>query len=84
VRFAARVEVRGVEGLADPEGQTIERALPALGFAGVGAVHVGKMIRLEVEADDADAARATVQRLCERLLVNPVIEEATFSVEEQP
>jgi phosphoribosylformylglycinamidine synthase PurS subunit len=81
VRYSARVEIRGVEGLADPEGQTIERALPALGFAGVGGVHVGKLIRLEVEAGDESEARDTVQRLCDRLLVNPVIEEADFSVE---
>jgi phosphoribosylformylglycinamidine synthase PurS subunit len=81
VRFGARVEIRGVEGLADPEGQTIERALPALGFEGVGGVHVGKLIRLEVDAGDEDEARATVQRLCDRLLVNPVIEEASFFVE---
>jgi phosphoribosylformylglycinamidine synthase subunit PurS len=83
VRFEATVEIRGVEGLADPEGQTIERALPALGFDGVAAVHVGRLVRFELEAADREGALATVQRLCDRLLVNPVIERATFSVEER-
>ena len=84
MRFAATVEIRGVAGLADPEGQTIERALPALGFVGVASVHVGRLVRFELEATDGDAAAETVQRLCDRLLVNPVIERATFSVEERP
>lgn len=83
MRFAATVEIRGVEGLADPEGQTIERALPALGFAGVDSVHVGRLVRFELEAADRESALATVQRLCDRLLVNPVIERATFGVEER-
>ena len=62
------------EGIADPQGQTIERALPALGFAGVEHVRVGKRIRLHVEAPSEDEARARVEQMCERLLANPVIE----------
>lgn len=80
MRFAATIEIRGLEGLADPEGQTIERALPALGFDGVERVHVGKVVHLELDAEDGAAASDTVQRLCDRLLVNPVIERASFSV----
>jgi phosphoribosylformylglycinamidine synthase PurS subunit len=81
-RYAATIEIRGLEGLADPEGQTIERALPALGFSGVDSVHVGKLITLRVDAIDVRVAHNTVQRLCDRLLANPVIEEATFTLDD--
>ena len=51
MRFDARVEVTLREGIADPEGATIERALPALGFAGVHDVRAGKSFRLSVDAE---------------------------------
>ena len=73
-RFAARVEITHLPGIADPQGATIERALPALGYANVTQVHVGKSIRLVVDAADADAARGQVLEMCGRLLANPVIE----------
>lgn len=79
--FSVAVEVRGIEGIADPEGRTIERALPALGFSGVSGVHVGKLFRFRIEADDESAARSEVGALCERLLANPVIERATIDLE---
>ena len=72
--YKARVSVMLKPGIADPQGQTIERALPALGFEGVGGVRVGKRIELEVEASDPEGARALVLEMCERLLANPVIE----------
>lgn len=62
------------DGIADPQGQTIERALPALGFGGVHDVRVGKRIELQVDADDPSQARDRVDEMCERLLANPVIE----------
>ena len=78
--FVANVNVMLKEGIADPQGQTIERALPALGFSGVDDVRVGKRIRLAVEAADENEARERVQQMCDRLLANPVIEsyEVTF------
>ena len=72
--FEARVEVTHLPGIADPAGATVERALPALGYTNVTQVHIGKTIRLVVDAADADAARAQVEEMCERLLANPVIE----------
>lgn len=72
--FAARVNVTLKDGVADPQGQTIERALPALGYSGVRNVRVGKRITLELDADSRDQARALVEEMCERLLANPVIE----------
>ena len=78
--FEAFVEVRKHPGIADPEGATIERSLPTLGFAGVSGVSVGKAFRLTVEAPDEAAARATVQALAERLLANPVLEEVRITM----
>jgi phosphoribosylformylglycinamidine synthase len=64
-----RVLVRPKAGILDPQGQAVERALPALGFGGVENVHVGRLIELDVE----DPER--VEEMCERLLANPLIED---------
>ena len=80
--FEAFVEVRKHPGIADPEGATIERALPTLGFPGVSDVSVGKAFRLTVEAEDLDAARVSVEALASRLLANPVLEEVRVSLSE--
>ncbi len=65
----ARVLVRPKAGILDPQGQAVERALPALGFAGVSNVHVGRLIELDVEDPDR------LPEMCERLLTNPLIED---------
>jgi phosphoribosylformylglycinamidine synthase subunit PurS len=65
----ARVLIRPKEGILDPQGKAVERALPALGFDGVSAVRVGRLV--ELETDDADS----LADLCERLLANPLIED---------
>ena len=80
MRFEVKIEVLPREGIANPEGSTIERTLPALGFETTGDVRVGKVIRLQVEADSADAAKATVEDMCNRFLSNPVIEDAIVEV----
>lgn len=78
--FDVVVEVMLRPGIADPQGATIERALPALGFDGVREVSVGKTIRFVLDSADEAAARAEVQDLCARFLSNPVIEDATASL----
>ena len=80
MNFSVHVEVRGLPGIADPEGRTIERALPALGFTGVSSVRVGKVIAFDLEATDEDAARSAAEQMCARLLSNPVIQRAEVSV----
>ena len=82
VTFEAFVEVRKHPGIADPEGATIERALPTLGFTGVSGVSVGKAFRLAAEAEDHAAAAAAVQALADRVLANPVLEEVRITVTE--
>jgi phosphoribosylformylglycinamidine synthase PurS subunit len=64
-----QVLIRPKRGILDPQGQAVERALPALGFDGVARVHVGRLVELDVE----DPGR--VPEMCERLLANPLIED---------
>jgi phosphoribosylformylglycinamidine synthase PurS subunit len=69
----ARVLIRPKEGILDPQGKAVERALPALGFEDISHVRVGRMV--ELEAGNADEITA----LCEKLLANPLIED--FEIE---
>ena len=78
--YEARIEVGHRPGILDPQGGVIERALPALGWANVSQVRVGKSIRLAVDAPDEDSARAQVDEMCRRLLANPVIEDYTIDL----
>jgi phosphoribosylformylglycinamidine synthase len=64
-----RVLVRPKAGILDPQGQTVERALPALGFEGVSDVRIGRLIELDVEDEKQ------LPEMCERLLTNPLIED---------
>ena len=64
-----RVLIRPKAGILDPQGQAVERALPALGFEGVGNVHVGRLVELDVPDGSQVAA------MCEQLLANPLIED---------
>lgn len=75
----ARVHVTLKEGVLDPQGEAVRHALGSLGFEGVGGVRMGKVIELDLADVDADAARARVREMCEKLLANTVIE--TYSVE---
>jgi phosphoribosylformylglycinamidine synthase subunit PurS len=65
----ARVLIRPKQGILDPQGQAVERALPALGFDGVTEVRVGRLVELDV--DDV----SQVSAMCEQLLTNPLIED---------
>lgn len=69
----ARVLIRPKEGILDPQGKAVERALPALGFEGIEQVRVGRMV--ELEARDPER----LPELCEKLLANPLIED--FEIE---
>lgn len=78
--FTVSVEVRLRVGIADPQGATIERSLPALGFEGVSGVHVGKAIRFAIESETEETARGEVEELCARFLSNPVIEDCVIDL----
>ena len=78
--FSVLVETRLRPGIADPQGATIERSLPALGFEGIQDVRVGKAIRCTIDAADEAAARAELDEVCRRFLINPVIEAVEVSL----
>lgn len=80
MNFDVLVEVHLRPGVSDPQGATIERSLPALGFDDVAGVRVGKAFRFSVTADDATRAEQQVTDLCDRFLTNPVIETAAITV----
>jgi phosphoribosylformylglycinamidine synthase subunit PurS len=77
--FRARVHVMLKDGVLDPQGDAVRHALGTLGFSGVETVRQGKVIELDLAADDAQSAEAEVREMCERLLANTVIEQ--YSVE---
>jgi len=65
----ARVLIRPKAGILDPQGEAVERALPALGFDGVANVHVGRLVELDIEDP------AQLGPMCEKLLANPLVED---------
>jgi len=76
------VLVRPKGGILDPQGEAVERSLRQLGFE-VGEARVGRVIDLEVDASSADEARTQLERMCEGLLANPLIESYEIEVEER-
>jgi phosphoribosylformylglycinamidine synthase PurS subunit len=81
-QYEARIDVTHLPGILDPQGATVEKALPALGYTNVTQVSVGKSIHLVIEADSEAAARSQVDEMCHRLLANPVIEAFTITISE--
>ncbi|MGH2912225.1 MAG: phosphoribosylformylglycinamidine synthase subunit PurS [Solirubrobacteraceae bacterium] len=65
----ARVLIRPKAGILDPQGEAVQRALPALGFEGATNVHVGRLVELDV--DDP----GQLEPMCEKLLANPLVED---------
>ena len=77
----ATVLVRPKDGILDPQGQAVESSLRQLGFS-VGGARIGRVVDLDVDAADAAAARAEVERMCEQLLANPLIESYEIELAE--
>jgi phosphoribosylformylglycinamidine synthase len=73
-RFRIEIRVTPRKGILDPQGKAIHHALHALGWSQVDDVHVGKAIHIELDADDAAAARTEAEAMCRKLLANPVTE----------
>ncbi len=77
----AKVYITPKAGILDPQGLTIERSLPALGFEGVSNVRVGKYIELELP--DGEGAGESLERMCRKLLANPIIEDFEYELIEE-
>ncbi len=81
MRFSVLVETSLRPGIADPQGGTIERSLPALGFEAVAGMRVGKAFRFTIDATDRAAAADQVDLMCRRFLTNPVLEDHHATLE---
>jgi phosphoribosylformylglycinamidine synthase PurS subunit len=77
----ATVLVRPKPGILDPQGQAVEASLRQLGFS-VGDARIGRVVDLDVDAADAEQAREAVERMCQQLLANPLIESYEIALEE--
>ena len=83
-RFRVAVHIVPRRGILDPQGKAVADALHSLGFGGVGDVHVGRHIVLDVDAADERAAGQSVREMCDRLLANPVTEDYEIASVERP
>ncbi|CAN5176918.1 phosphoribosylformylglycinamidine synthase subunit PurS [soil metagenome] len=80
--YEVEVRITPRAGLLDPQGNAVAGALASLGFAGVDEVHVGRLLVLQLEAAAEEEARDMAERMCRRLLANPVTEDYRLSVRE--
>ena len=78
--FQVEVHVVPREGILDPQGKAVADALGILGFAGIGAVHVGRLVRMTLEAGSAAAAEEAATAMCRQLLANPVTEDFDIQI----
>lgn len=79
--YKVKVYVSLKEKVLDPQGETVAKALKALGFNEVKKARVGKVIYLEIS--NGGNLEGRVREMCERLLANPVIEDYRFEIERE-
>jgi len=77
----AKIIITPKRAVLDPQGKTVQSALAHIGFNGIGAVHVGKYLEIELTGNDKEIARKQVDDACHRILSNPVIEDYRFEIE---
>jgi phosphoribosylformylglycinamidine synthase subunit PurS len=77
----AKIIVTPKKAVVDPQGKTVQGALEHMGYSGIGAVHVGKYLEIELNGTDKEAARKQIDDACHKILSNPVIEDYRFEIE---
>ena len=77
----AKIIITPKKAVLDPQGKTVQSALEHMGYTGVGAVHVGKYLEVELNGTDKEVARKQIDEACHRILSNPVIEDYHFELE---
>ena len=77
----ARIIITPKKAVLDPQGKTVQNALAHMGYAGVGAVHVGKYLEIELADGDRETARRQMDEACHKILSNPVIEDYRLEIE---
>jgi phosphoribosylformylglycinamidine synthase len=77
----AKIIITPKKAVVDPQGKTVQNALAQMGYEGVGAVHVGKYLEIELAGGDKETARTQINDACHKILSNPVIEDYRFELE---
>ena len=77
----AKIIITPKKAVLDPQGKTVQSALAHMGYSGVGAVHVGKYLEIELTNPDPVSARKQIDEACHKILSNPVIEDYRFEIE---
>ena len=77
----AKIIITPKRAVVDPQGKTVQGALEHMGYQGVGAVHVGKYLEIELNGSDRESARRQIDDACHKILSNPVIEDYRFEIE---
>jgi phosphoribosylformylglycinamidine synthase len=77
----AKIIITPKKAVLDPQGKTVQNALEHMGYTGVGAVHVGKYLEIELAGSDQAVARKQIDEACHKFLSNPVIEDYKFELE---
>lgn len=77
----AKIIITPKKAVLDPQGKTVQNALEHMGYQGIGAVHVGKYLEIELPAGDKETWRKQIDDACHKILSNPVIEDYKFEIE---
>jgi len=77
----AKIIITPKKAVLDPQGKTVQQALAHMGYAGIGAVHVGKYLEIELTSPDQASVRKQIDEACHKFLSNPVIEDYRFEIE---
>jgi phosphoribosylformylglycinamidine synthase len=80
-KMKAKIIVTPKKAVLDPQGKTVQSALEHMGYKGIGAVHVGKYMEIELPGTDREAWRKQIDEACHKILSNPVIEDYKFEIE---
>jgi phosphoribosylformylglycinamidine synthase len=77
----AKIIITPKKAVVDPQGKTVQNALIHMGYSGIGAVHVGKYLEIDLEGTDPASARRQLDEACHRFLSNPVIEDYRLEID---
>ena len=81
VTMKAMIIITPKRAVLDPQGKTVQNALAQMGYTGIGAVHVGKYLEIDLTGTDPAVARAALNEACHKFLSNPVIEDYKLEIE---
>jgi len=80
--FKIKIYIRLKEGVADPQGETIKHALDSLGYLGITKVKTGKYLQIQLNTQEKKKIKEQIEDMCKKILVNPVIEDYEYEIEE--